>query len=126
MVNGLEVPAFPNDSSKWYDVTLTNNIIANNVAGWDGAGVSLQDALEISIINNTVVANDTTGSAGTLFKAIGSAFASTPPPGCNPGSNPDASCYSPTAPSNNQPAGVVTMVHTPNLVAALPKTGNTP
>jgi uncharacterized repeat protein (TIGR01451 family) len=105
-------------SSSWYGVTVTNNVIANNVAGWDGGGVSLQDALKVSFVNNTVAANDTTASAGTLFKTIGSAFASAPPPNCNPGSTPDASCYGPDAPNAKQPAGLVTMPHTPNLVAA--------
>jgi hypothetical protein len=120
MVNGTEVGAFPLNPERWNDVTVTNNIIANNVAGWDGGGVSLQDALKVSFVNNTVVDNDTTGSAGVLFKTIGSAFAATPPPGCNPGSSPTASCYGPDAPSVPQPAGLVTMVNTPNLVAALP------
>ena len=40
-------------------MTVTNNIIANNVAGWDGAGISLLDALKVNIINNTIVSNDT-------------------------------------------------------------------
>ena len=38
----------------WNRVTLTNNIIVNNVAGWDGGGVSLQDALYVNIVNNTI------------------------------------------------------------------------
>jgi hypothetical protein len=33
-------------SPGWNSVTVTNNIITNNVAGWDGAGISLQDALD--------------------------------------------------------------------------------
>ena len=120
MVNGQEVPAFPLLPMFWYGISLTNNVIANNVAGWDGGGISMQDVLVASIINNTVVSNDTTGSAGVLFKTIGSAFASTPPPNCNPGSDPSASCYGPDAPVANQPAGLVTMVHTTNLAASLP------
>ena len=44
-VNGTELTFFPTDPTRWYSVIVTNNIIANNVAGWDGAGVSLQDAL---------------------------------------------------------------------------------
>jgi hypothetical protein len=119
-VNGLDVPAFPLLPMFWHQVTVTNNIIANNVAGWDGGGVSMQDALKVDFINNTVAANDTTGSAGVLFKTIGSAFASSPPPGCDPGSDPTATCYSPDAPSVNQPAGLVTMKNSPNLIAALP------
>ena len=48
--------------------SVTNNIIVDNVAGWDGAGVSLLDALNVNIINNTIVSNVTTASAGTLFE----------------------------------------------------------
>ena len=127
-INGIEVGAFPqgpdpksngnNRSPGWNDVTITNNVIVNNVAGWDGGGVSMQDAL--TFVNNTIASNDTTGSAGVLFKTIGSAFASTPPPGCNPGTDPSASCYGPDAPSANQPAGLVTMQNTPYMVASLP------
>jgi len=130
-INGVEVGAFPTlpnrvngRSPGWNDVTVTNNVIANNVAGWDGGGVSMQDALKVSFINNTVVSNDTTGSAGTLFKTIGSAFASTPPLGCNPGTDPSATCYSPSAPSANQPAGLVTMPNSPYLIASLPAAAN--
>ena len=47
---------------------VTNNIIANNVAGWDGAGISLQDALNVNIINNTIVSNYTTASAGSALQ----------------------------------------------------------
>jgi hypothetical protein len=80
LVNGQDVAAFPNRpdqrlsgpqaqrSPGWNSVTVTNNIIANNVAGWDGGGVSLQDALKVRFVNNTVISNDTTASAGVLFK----------------------------------------------------------
>jgi hypothetical protein len=120
MINGQDVAAFPTDSSRWNSVTMTNNIIANNVAGWDGGGVSLQDALKVRMINNTIINNDTTASAGVLFKTIGAPLAAVPPPNCNPGTSPGATC--PGAINNlstNQPAGVVTMSHTPNLVAAI-------
>ncbi len=39
-VNGTEVLAFPTTPSQWYAVNVTNNIIDNNVAGWDGVRVS--------------------------------------------------------------------------------------
>ena len=64
--------------TRWYSVTVTNNIIANNVAGWDGAGVSLQDALVVNLINNTIVSNDTTASSGVLFNTIGAPEGSAP------------------------------------------------
>ena len=42
-------------------------------------GVSLQDALKVNIINNTIASNDTTASSGVLFNTIGAPEASTPP-----------------------------------------------
>ena len=83
MVNGQDVIAFPDRPNRvtsgpqaqrspgWNDVTVSNNIIANNVAGWDGGGVSMQDALQVKFINNTVINNDTTASAGVLFNTLG-------------------------------------------------------
>src|SRR5207249_2397923 len=44
-VNGIEVSTFPTTPANWYFVNVTNNIITNNVAGWDGGGVSLQDSI---------------------------------------------------------------------------------
>ena len=70
-VNGTEVATFPTQPEYWNDVTITNNIIVNNVAGWDGAGISLQDALNVNIINNTIAHNDTLASSGVLATSIG-------------------------------------------------------
>ncbi len=124
-VNGTEATTFPYNltPARWYGITLTNNIIANNVAGWDGAGVSLEDALKVSLVNNTIVSNDTTASAGVLFKTLGAVKGASPPPGCNPttdtSTNPqDPGCLSHNAAHIPQPAGLVTETHTPNLVAA--------
>ena len=122
-VNGSEMVAFPLDPSQWYGVRVTNNIIVNNVAGWDGGGVSIQDALKVHFINNTVASNDTTASAGALFKTLGAANASSPPPGCTPTTDPNApqnpNCLGVDAPHGPQPAGLVVMAHTPNLADAL-------
>jgi hypothetical protein len=127
MVNGSEVIAFPHNPNRWYGVTLTNNIVANNVAGYDGGGVSLRDALKASLVNNTIVSNDTTASAGVLFKTLGAINASSPPPGCNAQTDPtlpqDPSCLGNAAPHGPQPSGLVTMAHTQNLndaIAGLP------
>ncbi len=138
-VNGEDVIAFPTRpnpvttgplalrSPGWNNVNITNNIIANNVAGWDGGGVSIQDALKVRFVNNTVVANDTTASAGVLFNTLGAPNTATPPPGCTPQPDPtqpqDPSCFNPVTTSTNQVAGLVTMRHTPNLIAALPPNG---
>ena len=112
-VNGAEVSRFPTSPNRWYGVTVTNNIIANNVAGWDGGGASLQDALNVNFINNTVVSNDTTASSGVLFNTLGAPQASVPHREshiCNAG------CTS----STYQPAGLVAIRNTANLTASLP------
>jgi hypothetical protein len=63
---------------------LTNNIIVNNVAGWDGGGVSLEDALAITFTNNTVASNDSTATAGVLFNTLGAPNASSQTPATPP------------------------------------------
>jgi hypothetical protein len=131
MINGSEVVAFPTASNRWYGVSVTNNIIANNVAGYDGGGVSMRDAMKVSFVNNTIASNDTTATAGVLFKTLGAINASSPPPGCNAQTDPtlpqDPSCLGRDAPHGVQPSGLVTMAHTQNLndaIRALPGTGN--
>ncbi len=123
-INGSEVGNFLNSPNQWYGVSVTNNVIANNVAGWDGAGVSLEDALKVSFVNNTVVSNDTTASAGVLFKTLGAVSANAPPPGCDPNPLPGEpqppGCTDNNAAHRDQPAGLVTMINTPNLRATMP------
>jgi hypothetical protein len=97
--------------SPWYSVSVTNNIIANNVAGWDGAGVSLQDALAVNFINNTVMSNDSTASSGVLFNTLGAPEASAPGSNCIQAGGTTRSCP--------QPAGLVTMRNTAPLTASV-------
>ncbi len=113
-INGADVPRFPANPERWYGVTVTNNIIANNVAGWDGAGVSLEDALNVNLINNTIVSNVTTASSGVLFNTIGAPMASTQSP-------PPTTTLNGTT-SLPQPAGLVTVQNSPQLTSAF--TGN--
>ncbi len=122
-VNGTDTINFPNGSSacsrdlgncSWNSVKVTNNIIANNVAGWDGAGISLQDALAVNIINNTIISNDTTASSGVLFGSLFAPLASAPGMSCTT-SNGTFSCP--------QPAGLVSVTNSPVLQANLPTTG---
>jgi hypothetical protein len=110
-INGTEVVAFPFLPGIWNDVTVTNNIIANNVAGWDGAGVSLLDALKVNIVNNTIMSNDTTASAGVLFNTLGAPLSSGPGPTCT------SNCGTTSLP---QPAGLVAIQNSAQLVGALP------
>lgn len=46
-------------------ITITNNTIANNVSAHEGGGIALDDAVFVSIVNNTVAKNLTTATAIT-------------------------------------------------------------
>jgi hypothetical protein len=111
--NGSDVVNFPTTPARWNSVIVTNNIITNNVAGWDGAGISLLDALNVNIINNTVMSNDSTASAGVLFNTIGAPLASTQGSNCT---NAAATASCP------QPAGLVSIQNSAILTANLPAT----
>jgi hypothetical protein len=119
-VNGSDVVAFPNSRCRdasltsrcaWNTVSVTNNIIVNNVAGWDGGGVSLLDSLAVNFVNNTVMHNDSTASSGVLFDTIGAPLASTQGKNCINPNNTTASCA--------QVAGLVSMQNSATLTANL-------
>ncbi len=93
LINGYDIALYRNRPESWYRVAMVDNIIANNVAGFAGA-ISLQDAANVYVWNNTIANNDSTATAGAAFEA-GSPNDSTP-----------------------QPAGVVAYAHSPELVAA--------
>jgi FtsP/CotA-like multicopper oxidase with cupredoxin domain len=95
-VNGQDVVDRPGQSGQWHRITLTNNIIADNVAGWAGGGISLMDTARAEIWNNTIIHNDSTSTVGATFI------------------DPDTS-----AP---QPAGIVSVRHTAPLAAAFART----
>ncbi|MEY2581779.1 MAG: large repetitive protein [Ilumatobacteraceae bacterium] len=44
---------------------VSNNIIANNLSTHEGGGVALDDAPNVTLVNNTIVKNITTGTAAT-------------------------------------------------------------
>lgn len=92
-VNGMDVLLNPATPGSWYQVRLTNNMILNNVAGWTGGGLSLQDTARGSVINNTIANNDSTATVGNAFTV-----------------GPDTSA--------KQPAGISTESHSPGLVLA--------
>jgi hypothetical protein len=110
--NGTDVVALPTTPSLWNSVSVTNNIIANNVSGWDGAGVSLLDSLSVNFVNNTVISNDSTASAGVLFTTLGAPLASTT------GTN----CMTSSTSSCPQPAGMVSIPNSAVLLTSLPAT----
>ena len=93
---GTVTDSNPNQATAalWHDVTITNNIIVNNVAGWDGAGISLQDALNVKIINNTIMHNDSLATSGVLTNSIGTPLASAPAGNCTMGGTTGANTAS--------------------------------
>jgi Bacterial cadherin-like domain len=116
-INGNDILNNPSNPAQWYRVSVTNNIFGNNVAGWQGGGVSLLDAVLVDFINNTVVSNDSTASAGVLFDSLGAPNADVAPHGCNPTTNPNCAGFQVTT-STPQPAGLSTESHSANLLAA--------
>jgi hypothetical protein len=118
-VNGAEVGFFPRTPSRWFSVNVTNNIIANNVAGWDGGGVSLQDSIGVNLINNTIISNDSTASSGALFGAFFAPQASSPTPCPRDGQGANVPCVPLSDP---QPAGLSSAGHSAEFLASLPAT----
>ncbi|MGB7846869.1 MAG: choice-of-anchor D domain-containing protein, partial [Candidatus Acidiferrum sp.] len=111
-VNGSDMVAFPTDPGQWNLVTVTNNIIVDNVGGWDGAGISLHDSPNVNIINNTIAYNNSTASAGILFNTLGAPLAS----------QFGNSCTSTATTTCPQPGGLVAIQHSAVLAANLPAT----
>jgi len=70
-VNGTDVQRNPRSPGKWHEVDVTNNIIVDNVAGWTGGGVSLQDAVRVNSSTTRLFPNDSTATAGVLFNTLG-------------------------------------------------------
>ncbi|MEA3106066.1 MAG: hypothetical protein QOI88_671, partial [Gammaproteobacteria bacterium] len=66
-VNGSDTSCNRGTCSYGNKVTLTNNMIVDNVAGWSAGGLYLQDSFNVSVVNNTVAMNDSVGIAGPLF-----------------------------------------------------------
>ncbi len=89
-VNGQDTA---NPPALQYEVDIYNNFIVNNVTGLAGA-LTLQDAIKVNIVNNTIARNDSLATAAAAFSGGPSV-------------------------SNPHPAGVVARVHTPALATAL-------
>jgi len=102
-------------SSYWNNVSITNNIIVNNLAGWDGAGISVQDSLNVSIVNNTIAHNDTLASSGVLTSSVGTPQASAPAGNCTltgPTGANTASCPQPAGVSSTLNSALLTTTFT--------------
>ncbi|MFA7159695.1 MAG: SdrD B-like domain-containing protein [Kiritimatiellia bacterium] len=67
--NGQDVIGNPGATGSWHALYILNNMIVNNVAGYGGGGISLQDVCRSFIVNNTIVNNDSTATARLAFEA---------------------------------------------------------
>ncbi|MGD8926940.1 MAG: hypothetical protein PVG20_08805, partial [Thioalkalispiraceae bacterium] len=63
LVNGSEATA----THPLWKITMTNNMVVNNVAAYSGGGIALQDTVNATIVNNTVSNNDSTATVGGLI-----------------------------------------------------------
>lgn len=97
-INGDDVVSNPSNPDKWYRATVTNNVIARNVAGWSGGGISLVDTLNASVRGNTIASNDSSAIVGALFGTGGRGPTTAYP----------------------SPAGISTEMTTATLLAVLP------
>ena len=68
-VNAEDVRNSPSNDTSWYKLNIMNNMIVNNVAGYNGAGISLQDVARANIVNNTIAHNDSTATSALSFQA---------------------------------------------------------
>jgi hypothetical protein len=66
-INGQDVAASPGDNTNWYQLTIRNNMIVNNVAALAAGGIVLQDVAKGVIEHNTIAYNDSTATAALAF-----------------------------------------------------------
>ena len=100
----------------WNSVSITNNVINNNLAGWDGAGISLQDALNVSILNNTIAHNDSLASSGVLTQSVGTPQSSAPAGNCvqtGPTGTNTASCAQVAGVASTRNSALLSTTFTP-------------
>ncbi|MBA0089061.1 MAG: hypothetical protein HRJ53_29065, partial [Acidobacteria bacterium Pan2503] len=132
-VNGADVARNQNNSTginpangapwaPWWQISITNNIIANNEASWEGGGISLFNAVNTTITGNAVVSNDATATAGVLFDTVGANQGATGTPPPVPPSTGGGTCGTAQCVANNpivtstfQPAGHATELNAPTL-----------
>jgi len=116
-VNGADVDSNSNKPDSWFLIDIVNNMINNNVAGLAGGGIAIQDAVRVSIRNNTVAHNESTATTALSFSpGVFNQTNATPAgivarthsddfaivmAGANVGSNPDLLAFSDPTLSNS-------------------------
>ena len=104
----------------WWKITITNNIVVDNVAGYAGGGISLVDAVNTAVVNNTISRNDATSTAGVEFDTVGANQGTIPSNPYGTGSCGSAQCsiLDSVTTSTYQPAGFLSEPNGPLLVSA--------
>ena len=64
--NGQDVIAAPANPNAWFQLQIINNIIVNNVAAYNGGGITIEDAVRVTIAHNTIANNDCTATSSLL------------------------------------------------------------
>lgn len=60
-VNGADAATTP------FALTIVNNLVVNNIAASEGGGISLQNAVNVSVNHNTIAYNDSTATSREAF-----------------------------------------------------------
>jgi hypothetical protein len=66
-VNGTDVAMNPGDPSKWFKIDIFNNMIVNNSSADHGGGLSFDDTVRLTVVNNTIARNDSTSTGSDAF-----------------------------------------------------------
>jgi hypothetical protein len=69
--NGLDVQDSTTPPDDWHGIDIFNNIIVNNVAGWVGGGIYLEDAAKVRIVHNTIANNSSTATGANALLPVG-------------------------------------------------------
>ena len=113
-VNGTnDVVALGNKLLFWNRVDILNNVIVDNGAGVAGGGISLQDAINVNIVNNTVAFNDSYATAARAFQG-GPTL--TDAANCANGTNTDPACLRIAQSVTQNGAGITAYGNSPGLL----------
>ena len=98
--------------ANWNRVDILNNLIVDNGAGVAGGGISLQDAANVNIVNNTIAMNDSYATAARAFQGLNS-----PTQANNCAQNPTPGCSTLAQSVLQDGAGIVEYGHSGGLLA---------
>jgi hypothetical protein len=67
MVNGEDVRLNPSEPAQWHAIGVFNNMIVNNSSADRGGGISIDDTVRMTAVNNTIANNDATSTSSDSF-----------------------------------------------------------